>query len=111
MLHFKEEQSKKMQIAQETKFPREIIFSVFQVSVFLVVKWHFTENPDSWLASIWNDTANLAITDEGCDAGCSYSTQSTYGNDITEYLKGLTSSQNCILPSNLKIHHHYFCSL
>lgn len=99
-----------MQIAKENEFPWEAFFSIFQVSVFLMVKWHFTKNLDSWLASVWNKTANPAITDVNCDAG-SYSIQNAYEYDIIKYLKALTSSQNYILPSTVKIHHHYFCVL
>lgn len=56
---------------------RGIFFSIFQVNVFLMVKWHFTKNLNSWLASVWNKTANPNITDMNPDAGF-YSIQNTW---------------------------------
>lgn len=88
---------KKMQSEQDIDVPWESFFFVLQVSVVLVVRWHFTKNPDFRLTFIWNETANPATTDENCNADCSYSSYIVHGNDITEYLKDLTSCKNCIL--------------
>lgn len=97
LFHFKEEQSKKNAKCTRHWFPLGDFFSVVQVSLVLVIRWHFTKNPDSRLGSIWNETANPATTDESCNTDCSYSIYIIYANDIIKYLKDLTSSKNCVL--------------
>lgn len=103
----KKSRAKKWRLHKKPSSHEGLFFPVFQLSVLPVVKWHFTKS----LPSIWNKPANPAITDESCDAGCAYSIRSIYKNDVTEYLKDLTSSQNRVLPFAVKIHHHYFCGV